>query len=90
MRVRAALVVLAMALLPETGAAQDPYSRHADCTCRRPGGMSHVGETACIATPDGPRLALCSMNQNVTSWVIGDEACQVSLLRPSERLHYTP
>lgn len=83
-------MVVATALLPATGMAQDSPSRHADCTCRRPGGISHVGETACIATPSGPRIALCSMNQNVTSWEIGEEGCQISSLNPSERLHYTP
>jgi hypothetical protein len=54
--------------------------RHRDCTCRAPGKRVHVGESLCLATPDGPRLATCTMNQNITSWAISREGCVVSLL----------
>jgi hypothetical protein len=50
------------------------------CSCRANGRSYEVGERACIATPGGPRLARCALVQNVTSWAIEAEGCQVSRL----------
>jgi hypothetical protein len=38
------------------------------CTCRAQGRVFQMGETVCLETADGPRPALCVMDQNVTSW----------------------
>jgi hypothetical protein len=53
-----------------------------ECTCRAPGRVVHVGERLCLATPEGPRMALCTMNQNVTSWSFTREGCVVSAVLP--------
>ena len=50
------------------------------CSCRANGRNYELGERACIATPAGPRLARCAMVQNVTSWALESEGCEVSRL----------
>lgn len=50
-------------------------SSAADCQCRANGAAFRQGETACLALPDGPRLARCEMVLNNSSWKILDQAC---------------
>jgi hypothetical protein len=45
------------------------------CTCRAKGQVFQMGETVCLDTPEGPRLALCAMDQNVSSWRRTPTAC---------------
>jgi hypothetical protein len=45
------------------------------CTCRAKGQVFQMGESVCLDTPDGPRLALCVMDQNVSSWRRTPAAC---------------
>ena len=45
------------------------------CTCRADGRVFDMGETTCLQTPSGPRLAVCAMDQNVTSWRSTANAC---------------
>lgn len=45
------------------------------CTCRAQGKVFDMGEQICLATPDGPRMALCAMDQNVTSWKPTAQTC---------------
>lgn len=53
---------------------------NADCTCRAPGLVAHHGQTVCLRTPDGLRLARCEMVLNNSSWTFLPEACpQASL-----------
>lgn len=49
-----------------------------DCTCRAGGARYELGDTACLRTPAGPRLARCEMDQNVTSWKTLAVPCAVS------------
>lgn len=57
------------------------------CTCRAQGRLFDMGEEACLATPDGPRLAICAMDQNVSSWKPTARTCPSASrgggLRPS-------
>ena len=62
-----------MALLTLTGAP----AAWADCICRNRGVEVTEGETACIKTAKGPKLALCEKNLNVTNWKFLGEACPV-------------
>jgi hypothetical protein len=55
-------------------AAQDA-PRLPPCTCRAKGREFQMGESVCLDTPDGPRLALCVMDQNVSSWRRTPAAC---------------
>jgi hypothetical protein len=48
------------------------------CGCRANGRRYELGERACIGTPAGPRLARCRLVQNVTSWEVEAEGCEVS------------
>ena len=54
---------------------------NADCTCRARGGVQALmGQTLCIATPNGLRLARCDKVLNNTSWTFLDEPCPQALL----------
>jgi hypothetical protein len=50
----------------------------ANCYCRTEGRTFAVGETACLRTPAGPRLAQCGMVLNNTSWEFSERACPES------------
>jgi hypothetical protein len=59
----------------------------AECTCRAPGRQVELGQTACLMTPKGPRLATCGMALNNTSWQFSETPCTVSdawPLRPAQ------
>jgi hypothetical protein len=45
------------------------------CTCRARNRNFELGQTACLQTPSGPRLAVCVMVLNNTSWQISDTPC---------------
>ena len=47
----------------------------ADCMCRAVGIIVSEGQTVCITTPEGRRLARCEKSQNVSSWRFLDDAC---------------
>lgn len=69
---RLALVGASLLALIPAPAVADP-----DCTCRGPGGrLFHQGETTCLPSPDGPRLARCAMALNNTSWAYTKERCE--------------
>ena len=61
----------------------------ADCTCRAQGRDLEQGQTICMATPKGFRLATCGMVLNNSSWSVSETPCVVSsrtdLLRRTER-----
>ena len=64
------LLILAALLGPELAAAAGP-----GCTCRARNRNFELGQTACLQTPGGPRLAVCVMVLNNTSWQISDTPC---------------
>ena len=42
-----------------------------------------LGERRCLSTAEGPKAAVCVMEQNVTSWRPSDEGCpQAALAAP--------
>jgi hypothetical protein len=47
----------------------------ADCICRARGITVTHGQTVCIPTPEGTRLARCEMVSNVASWKFLDAPC---------------
>ena len=57
-------------------------SAAANCTCRAPGREFQLGQTACLSTPNGPRLATCAMVLNNSSWAFSDAPCTVSRVVP--------
>jgi hypothetical protein len=66
----AVIVATMFATISATGVLADP-----DCTCRGLGRNFEVGETACLETPRGPRIATCGMALNNTSWLFSDTPC---------------
>lgn len=60
-----------------------PASSNPDCTCRGNGGEVPEGQTVCLKTASGPKLARCEMVLNNTSWVFLSDSCPLaSLSRP--------
>ena len=56
-------------------AADPPHDPDA-CTCRGGDGRAYrLGELSCLATPEGPRLAECTMVLNNTSWRVSGRPC---------------
>lgn len=49
-----------------------------DCVCRAQGRTFSVGESACLRTPMGARLAQCGMVLNNTSWTFTERPCPES------------
>ncbi len=63
--------------------SEGPFVMVHHCTCRIDGQDVELGERRCLRTADGPRAAVCVMEQNVTSWRTGGEGCpQASLPAP--------
>jgi hypothetical protein len=58
---------------------------NADCKCRARGVVATEGQTLCIATPDGSRLARCGKVSNVASWTFLEGPCPQAALDLSER-----
>jgi hypothetical protein len=52
--------------------------RQPECVCRAQGRTFAVGESACLRTPTGARVALCGMVQNNTSWHFTEQPCPES------------
>jgi hypothetical protein len=77
MRVRLHAARLAFAGL---AAASSPLPLLADpnCTCRAQGREFELGQSVCLVSPKGPRIAICGMVLNNTSWQFSDTPCVVS------------
>jgi hypothetical protein len=73
-------LVFALLAVAEPALAQSVRPEDTKCSCRAPGRRALLGDTLCLDTAEGPRLAMCVMNQNVTSWQISNEGCLVSAL----------
>ena len=54
----------------------------AACTCRAKGVVASEGQTLCIRTPQGPRLARCDKVSNITSWTFLSGPCPQAALDP--------
>jgi hypothetical protein len=76
------LEVLGFATTIAVVALASPAS--ADCTCRGPGVVAQHGQTVCLKTATGYRLARCEMVLNNSSWKFLAEACPEASL-PTER-----
>jgi len=55
--------------------AQAPGHNPLECYCRAEGKNFSIGETICLKTAEGPRLAQCRMEINVMSWSITSRPC---------------
>ena len=77
----AVLVLSAPAWAHDTGPvqqAQAPDHDPAKCYCRAQGRLFAPGESVCLKTAHGGRLAECQMVTNVMSWGVTDKACPES------------
>src|SRR5689334_25061548 len=69
-----ALVLLALAIdALISAAAADP-----NCICRARGKEFELGQSACLPSPKGPRMATCGMVLNNTSWQFTETPCVIS------------
>jgi hypothetical protein len=58
--------------------AQAPGHNPLDCYCRAKGRIYAPGESICLRTGEGPRLAECRMVTNVMSWSDTGRSCPES------------
>lgn len=58
--------------------ASTPALAGPDCTCRHSGGEVEEGQTACIKSPTGMKMARCERVLNNTSWKMLDAPCPYS------------
>jgi hypothetical protein len=58
--------------------------RRIECHCRANGRNYELGARICLRSAAGYRLAECRMQQNVTSWMFGQEDCSPTAGRPGE------
>ena len=73
----AAVAIALIAALAAPPAGADPK-----CTCRAHGRQFELGQTVCLMTPKGGRLATCGLVLNNTSWRVSDTPCSVSAVSP--------
>jgi hypothetical protein len=59
----------------EQAQAHDPPL---ECYCRAAGKIFLEGESICLRTADGPKLARCEMVTNVMSWGMTERPCPES------------
>jgi hypothetical protein len=64
--------------LPRSIEVQHKGGDTLDCYCRARGQFYAPGETICLRTAQGNRMALCRMEINVMSWGITESACPES------------
>lgn len=69
------LLALGAGVLSGPQYAQAPVHNPLDCYCRAQGRTFAPGETICLKTAEGPRLAQCQMEINVMSWSITSKPC---------------
>ena len=50
----------------------------ADCTCRSQGRDYELGQSICLQSPKGARIATCGMVLNNTSWQFSETPCVTS------------
>jgi hypothetical protein len=62
----------------EIGTRMAQAAHAADCICRAQGRTYAVGESACLRTTAGPRIADCGMVLNNTSWLFTERPCPES------------
>jgi hypothetical protein len=55
-----------------------PAQAGPECTCRHSGGEVAEGQTACIKSPTGMKMARCETVLNNTSWKMLDAPCPYS------------
>ena len=77
-----ALVLFALALdALISAAAADP-----NCICRARGKEFELGQSTCLPSPRGPRIATCGMVLNNTSWQFTDTPCVISAAPDTKRV----
>ena len=73
-------LLAAPALAKEPARVQHAQATHnpLDCYCRAQGRIFAPGESVCLRTAEGGRMAECRMVTNVMSWGITERACPES------------
>jgi hypothetical protein len=83
----AAALAFGLGVLPSPASADDRQAGFSartvqahdpDCVCRAQGRTFAVGESACLRTTSGARLAHCGMVLNNTSWHFTERPCPES------------
>ncbi|MEO0980112.1 MAG: hypothetical protein AAFY24_22805 [Pseudomonadota bacterium] len=58
------------------------HAQNISCTCRYKGSDYGIGESICLKSPNGMKMATCSMVLNNTSWKFSNAPCPLSQMQP--------
>jgi hypothetical protein len=72
---------VSLAAFAVLGAFDSAAAVERQCTCRALGRSFELGQTICLSTPKGPRMAVCVMVLNMTSWQISETPCVGARMR---------
>ncbi|MES0808779.1 hypothetical protein ABLO27_04800 [Roseibium sp. SCPC15] len=61
--------------------AASAHAQNVSCTCRYQGEDYGLGESICLKSPSGLKMATCEMVLNNTSWQISNAPCPVTNLQ---------
>lgn len=63
------------------GSGSAAWAQDVTCTCRYQGEKYGVGESICLKSPSGLRMATCEMVLNNTSWQISNAPCPLTQIQ---------
>jgi len=69
------LALISFVVLFGAGSVRSQGVTRPECKCQNYGRFIMAGQTACIRTSKGPRMARCVMRGNVTDWDFLEEEC---------------
>jgi hypothetical protein len=71
----------ALLALATVAFAASAHAQNVSCTCRYQGEDYGLGESICLKSPNGLKMATCEMVLNNTSWQISNAPCPVTNLQ---------
>jgi|GEM_PF-906892 len=69
-----------LAIVSALGFSSVASAQNVSCTCRYKGEKYSVGDSVCLKSPNGLRMATCSMVLNNTSWQFSNAPCPLTSL----------
>jgi len=76
--------ILPAVILTSVIAGPLAHAQSVSCTCRYKGEKYGVGESICLKSPQGLRMATCEMVLNNTSWQFSDAPCPLTQLQQTD------
>ncbi|MEE4013809.1 hypothetical protein V1T76_17200 [Roseibium sp. FZY0029] len=78
MSIFATCVFSGLIFVEALGFGASAMAQDVSCTCRYKGEKYGIGESICLKSPTGLRMATCEMVLNNTSWQISNAPCPLT------------